>query len=66
MEAVEQLHDLRKRVLAGEEVSATEYAVVIDNLRLDRKAGASKPKPKKGKGPDVKVDLLALMNTPVG
>lgn len=64
MEAVDKLNDLRGRVLRGEDVSAEEYASVIDDLRLDRKAGASKPK-KKGKALPVEVDLLSLVNKPI-
>ena len=65
MEALEGLQDLRRKVLNKEDVSAEEYATVIENLRVDRKAGASKPK-KSGRLPPVEVDLLSLINKPVG
>ena len=66
MEAVEQLQDLRRKVLKGEDISAEEYARVIDDLRVDRRAGASKPKAKKGKAmPAVEVDLFAMVTKTV-
>lgn len=49
MEDIEKLQDLRRKVLAREEVSSEEYKEVIDSLREGRvttaeKKGASKSK----------------------
>ncbi len=57
------LQDLRRKVLAGEEVSAEEYARIVDSLRTDRSAGASKPKKanKKEAEPIIHEDLFDLV-----
>ena len=43
----EELHDLRSRVLAGENVSAEEYAQVVDACRKSRMASEHKAKTKR-------------------
>jgi len=51
MEEIDMLQDLRRKVLAREEVSSEEYKIVIDSLREGRvttaeKKGSSKSKVK--------------------
>lgn len=45
----EELHDLRARVLRGEEVTAAEYAQVVDSLRKSRTASEQRTRTRKAK-----------------
>ena len=65
---VEQLNDLRQRVLAGEDFSAEEYGNIIRAYRANRLAAvsASAPKTKAAAASKTKAapqDLASLMNT---
>jgi hypothetical protein len=66
-DAVSQLHDLRRRVLAGEEVSPEEYGQVIDSLREGRKNASAAGKKKGGAKSNVQlpVDINDLFKTNV-
>lgn len=44
MDDIMQLQDLRRRVLNKEEVTAEQYAIVIESLREGRKASATTKK----------------------
>ncbi len=46
MEDIVKLHDLRRKVLDGEEVPAEEYREVIESLRGGRKSAAESGKSK--------------------
>lgn len=46
MKTAEDLNDLRKRVLAGEEFSAEEYTEIIREYRAARLAGVSAAAPR--------------------
>jgi hypothetical protein len=69
MTTPEQLNDLRQRVLAGQDVSIEEYALLIQSLRArrsgevtasaERKAAASKSPAKPAKAPVALPDILA-------
>jgi len=61
MPTADQLNDLRRRILADEEVSREELRAAITSLTGERIAAhASEPK-KKTKAPAVKVDLDDLL-----
>jgi hypothetical protein len=49
MQAVLNLNDLRRSVLEGKEVSATEYARLIEELRAAREAAPKRKRPGKAK-----------------
>lgn len=59
-----RITDLRRRVLAGEDVKPDEYRSVLDLIRQNRvsAAAASAAKPRKKSAPVV--DLDALFKTP--
>ena len=46
MKTAEEINDLRKRVLAGEEFSAEEYTEIIKEYRAARLAGVSASAPR--------------------
>lgn len=61
----QDLFDLRKKVLDGEEVSPEEYSRVIESLRSSRTASepkSTKNRASKGKTPAKEVDLGALLS----
>ena len=60
MDSIQQLQDLRRKVLNKEEVTAEEYAIVIASLTEGRKASAAskKAKEKKPKKPSTIPDNL--------
>jgi len=65
---VEELNDLRQRVLAGEEFSSEEYSKIIQAYRANRLAavGASAVKTRTKAAASAKAapqDLATLMNT---
>lgn len=65
--AIDDLNDLRRRVLANEEVSPDEYQKVVEGLRVSRKAGdaARTSKKAKMKADQVQMgeDLLSKLTT---
>lgn len=68
MKTVDELNDLRKRVLAGEEFPAEEYREIMISYRAARLAGVSAAAPKaKAKAASAAaatpVDLQALLGT---
>jgi len=68
LHTVEQLNDLRTRVLAGEEFSAEEYGAIIRAYRANRLAAVSTSAPKTKAAAAAKTksapqDLASLMNT---
>ena len=66
MKTAEELNDLRKRVLAGEEFSREEYAEIVKSYRAARATGVANAAPKtkaKAEAAAAKapVDLQALL-----
>ena len=46
-QAIEDLNDLRGKVLRNEEVTPEDYETIMSNLRVSRKAGETKVSTKK-------------------
>lgn len=68
MKTVDELNDLRKRVLAGEEFDAESYREIILSYRAARAAGVSAAAPKvkakaEGKAAAAPVDLQVLLGS---
>lgn len=61
MPTADQLNDLRRRILAGEEPSREELRTAITALTGERIAAHAEEKPKGRKAPAVKVDLDDLL-----
>lgn len=61
MPTADQLNDLRRRILAGEEPPREELRAAITALTGERIAAHASEKPKTKKTPSVKVDLDDLL-----
>ena len=61
MPTADQLNDLRRRILAGEEPSRDELRSAIQTLTGERIAAHAAEKPKTKKAPAIKVDLDDLL-----
>lgn len=61
MPTADQLNDLRRKILAGEEPSREELRAAIESLTGDRIKAHSEDKPKGPKTPSVVVDLGDLL-----
>lgn len=61
MPTSEQLNDLRKRVLAGEQYTETELAQAIRALIADRASAFDAPAKKTGKSKSTSVNLDELL-----
>lgn len=59
----EELQDLRGRVLRNEEVKPEEYAVLVDSLRVERKAAKTKKAPDLSRLPVNLNDLFSEVKT---
>ncbi|KKK71734.1 hypothetical protein LCGC14_2910940 [marine sediment metagenome] len=61
MPTADQLNDLRRKILANEDVSRDELRSAIETLTGERIAAHAAEKPKGPKTPAVKVDLDDLL-----
>jgi hypothetical protein len=61
MPTAEQLNDLRRKILAGEEPSREELRSAIEALTGERIKAHAEEKPKGKKAPSVAVDLGDLL-----
>lgn len=61
MPTADQLNDLRRKILAGEEVPRDELRSAIETLTGERIKAHAEEKPKGKKQPSVKVDLTDLL-----
>lgn len=61
MTTADQLNDLRRRILAGEEPSREELRSAIQSLTAERIKAHTEEKPKGKKAPSVTIDLGDLL-----